>query len=198
MAPAAYKIFFLSNSGNISGVVLSGSNNQLPAMNYFMVSWSPDYDYIKKHLLSRYIIDGVEETGHGKVLKVTERKAAFLVRIGEIEPYLCTETGDVLWYLKKNEEVYYSDLPTIFGEKQGDLEEIIRIFSSTPLKFRNFVSSIDIDSMKVYFRNGNMLITHSWDYLKIMDWNSFIADLKMKTVYELYSNGKYFPISRER
>lgn len=183
------RVIGVSSADNISDKVLN---------NYFMISWQPSLDYVKKYMQSRYHIDEVNNNGDGTYLIVSENKAAFVVKCGDEAPYLSTKNGINIWNLSSKEEFSYMDLPMVFGETIKEIGEVISVISETPLKFRNYISSVDANAKKIYFRNGNVLITHSWEYLKIMDWDSFIADLKIKTIYELYSNGKYFPISRER
>jgi len=171
--------------------------DQLIVSNVFLTYWDPDYSFIKTYQPVGFKMEGFENNGDFYTVQVSRRKVAFSVELDDMGRVLFSENGELIWNnlpqsLMKSK--YYS-LPDIYGVKfVQEVKEIIEKISKQTVTFKNYLSSIDAKEKIFYLRNGNVLLVNNWGNLDLFDGEGFIYQMGKGQIYDLYSNGRYFPI----
>jgi len=198
LVPFAQKLIAKEGQKTVYSMSLKDGYDKEIIETIFLVDKKPPLEFVKKHL-GRYRIVSEKATKDGVELIVEERNAGFLVRNLEGKDYLFSLEGDKIWLLMENQDFDYGELPVVFGgSTEEEIQFIISVIAETPVEFRNYISSVDIGGKKIFFRFGSILTLRAWQNIGKMDYALFIRSLERKTVYDLYSNGKFFPVRWER
>lgn len=145
-----------------------------------------------------YQIEDMQWGRSSGVVRVSEKKASFMVQSDDGFFHLLDETGEVIWALRSDQLIPYLALPILFRVDGKGLQEVIGWLNQMPLGFRNYISSIDVQQRIIYLRAGNVLTTRRWEFFEQFDYDQFIRTMGQKTTYELFSNGRYFIVDRKR
>jgi len=191
---------FFTERTRVDDVILRDSDPQAEEIvkNQFLLDWNPGFRFLSHYSPPGYSVLALRLAQRGNVLVAERAKAAFIIRTENGQRYLFSEKGERIWLLSEDESaVEYSEIPEIFNVADFDeAEKITGYLSRTSILFRNFLSSVDADTLRFYIKGGNILIINSWRNLENFDENEFVWQLGNKQVYDLFSNGKYLPITR--
>ncbi|MEA1884956.1 MAG: hypothetical protein U9N62_10625 [Thermotogota bacterium] len=175
----------------------SNPQDQMIVSNVFFDHWDPVYSFIQSYQPEGFLLDDVQNEGDYYTLKISRRKAAYYVELEEIGRMLFSENGEIVWNIPDRGTLnskYYS-LPEIYGVGEiQQVKEIIARISKQPAIFKNYLSTVDAEEKIFYFRNGNVLLVNSWSNLDVFNGEEFIYQMGKGQIYDLYSNGRYFPI----
>ena len=204
------KAFFLRYSGlfaNQSPVIaFSGSQKQdenIIVSNVFLSYWKPGLEFMESYQPQGFLIEGYgyhqneDQTESFVSQKVNRQKASFYVNFENKGKVLLSENAEIVWRIPSAEfynSKFYS-LPEIYNV--GDMDEVKNIIekvSRQSILFKNYLSAIDGKEKIFYLRNGNVLLVNSWNNLEVFDGEGFIYQMGKGQIYDLYSNGRYFPI----
>src|SRR6056297_3237620 len=165
--------------------------------NVYLAYWNPVVSFIQTYHPRGFHLEGFETGDEYYTLRISRLKAAFYVEVDEIDRMLFSEEGEMVWrvptfsFLKRK---FYS-LPEIYGaETIEEARQIIERISRQSTLFKNYLSSVDAKEKICYLRNGNVLLVNSWSNLDVFDGEAFIYQMGKGQIYDLYSNGRYFPI----
>ncbi|MFW6263464.1 MAG: hypothetical protein ACOC34_05480 [Thermotogota bacterium] len=173
--------------------------DQIIISNVFMDYWDPVYSFFQSYQPSGFISEHFENKGDHYTLQISRRKVAYYVDFDEIGRMLFSENGEIVWSIPPKavmKSKYYA-LPEIYGvENIREVKEIIKKISGQSFVFKNYLSSVDAREKIFYLRNGNVLLVNSWDNLDVFNGEEFIYQMGKGQIYDLYSNGRYFPIKK--
>lgn len=171
--------------------------DQLIVSNIFLDYWEPVYSFIKSYQPVGFQLEAFKNEGDFYTFTISRKKAAYYVGFDEIGRFLFSENGEIVWNIHPYASLkskYYS-LPEIYGVNNiKEAQEIIEKISKQPVIFKNYLSSIDAKEKIFYLRNGNVLLVNSWGNLEAFNGEEFIYQMGKGQIYDLYSNGRYFPI----
>jgi len=191
--------FFTERTG-VEDVIVHDSDPRATeiAKNQFLIDWNPTLRFFHHYNPPGYRVLEFTQTQGENVLVVERAKAAFIIRTRQGQRYLFSEKGEKIWLLSDDKSaVEYSEIPEIFNVDDFDeAEKITGYLSGTSILFRNYLSSVDADTLRFFIKGGNILIINSWRNLEKFDENEFVWQLGNKKVYDLFSNGKFLPITR--
>lgn len=171
--------------------------DQLIVSNIFLDYWEPVYSFIKSYQPKGFQLESIKNEGDFYTFIISRKKAAYYVGFDEIGRFLFSEKGEIVWNIPPDASLkskFYS-MPEIYGVGNiQEAQEIIEKISKQPVIFKNYLSSIDAKEKIFYLRNGNVLLVNSWGNLEVFNGEEFIYQMGKGQIYDLYSNGRYFPI----
>jgi hypothetical protein len=168
------------------------------AKNTFMEGFALNPSFFRNTRFPGFTIESVEETSNPGIIRVSEKKASFMVQLDDGFYRLLDEWGEVLWVLRHDQLIPFLALPILFNTEDSEIPDIVARLNRMPMLFRNYVSSIDVGGMVIYLRGGNQIITRSWESFEHFSYETFIQSMGQRTTYELFSSGRYFIVDRKR
>lgn len=175
----------------------SNDENKVIISNVFLDYWNPVFSFISSYHPRGFLIEGYENEGDYYNVLISRQKAAFYVEFDDIDRMLFSDQGKIIWTIPEGfflESKHYS-LPAIYNVSDIiEAEQIIQLISQQSTLFKNYLSSVDAKERIFYLRNGNVLLVNNWNNLEVFDGEGFIYQMGKGQIYDLYSNGRYFPI----
>ncbi|HPF16244.1 MAG TPA: hypothetical protein P5107_07965 [Thermotogota bacterium] len=204
------KAFFLRHSdlfvNHTPVIAFTGSqkqDEQIIVANVFLSYWKPDLNFMESYQPQGFLIEGYgnnqneDQSENFVSQQVSRQKASFYVNLENDGKVLLSEDAEIVWRIPSAEfyiSKFYS-LPEIYNVDDIDeVKMIIEKVSQQSILFKNYLSAIDGKERTFYLRNGNVLLVNSWNNLEMFDGEGFIYQMGKGQIYDLYSNGRYFPI----
>ncbi len=192
-----YAGFFIDQTQTKPLASTGDTQEQLIISNVFLDDWDPVYSFLKSYKPESFQLESVENEGDYYTFQISRKKAAYYVEFEETGRLLFSENGELVWNNPPQASLNrkYHSLPEIYNINSiQEVKGIIEKISKQPVIFKNYLSSIDAKEKIFYLRNGNVLLVNSWGNLDVFNGEEFIYQMGKGQIYDLYSNGRYFPI----
>jgi hypothetical protein len=175
-----------------------GADTSQTVKNIYLDFWNPEISFIEKYDPGGFKLETLEKRNDFYEAVVIRQPAEFLVNLKDGKKYLFSGNGEMIWMFSDdmNSSDYYS-VPEIYNVENFDqAERIISYLSSKSVLFRNYLSSVDAQTVMFYMRNANIILVNSWRNLEEFDEDSFIYQMGKNQIYDLFSTGRFFPIKK--
>jgi hypothetical protein len=175
-----------------------GADTSQTVKNIYLDFWNPEISFIEKYDPGGFKLETLEKRNDFYEAVVIRQPAEFLVNLKDGKKYLFSGNGEMIWMFSDdmNSSDYYS-VPEIYNVENFDqAERIISYLSSKSVLFRNYLSSVDAQTVMFYMRNANIILVNSWRNLEEFDEDSFIYQMGKNQIYDLFSTGRFLPIKK--